>query len=171
MNFSYANFCLTNKDFIIMVYTEVESKDFKRVQKLIDTNDDGSKMCRLIKDPSKAIRRYVAGRILTGEGVLSIEDYRKKNFGKFASFANRAIELNATYFDIIVTFIKNDDIDIIVDWIIDEYLNEDQVYDLMMYKNKKGMNNKSSIFNYIINNYIKNEDRERLACDIAKIFL
>ena len=28
----------------IKVYTEVENKDFKRVQKLIDTNDDGSKM-------------------------------------------------------------------------------------------------------------------------------
>ena len=66
-----------------MVYTEVENKDFKRVQKLIDTNDDGSKMCKLIKDSSKAIRRYVAGRILTGEGALSIEDYRKRNFGRF----------------------------------------------------------------------------------------
>ena len=38
-----------------MIYTEVENKDFKRVQKLIDTNDDGSKMCKLIKDSSKAI--------------------------------------------------------------------------------------------------------------------
>lgn len=103
-----------------MVYTEVENKDFKRVQKLIDTNDDGSKMCKLIKDSSKAIRRYVAGRILTGEGALSIEDYRKKNFGRFSSFANRAIELNGTYFDIIVTFLKKDDIDNVVDWLIDD---------------------------------------------------
>lgn len=156
-----------------MVYTEVENKDFKRVQKLIDTNDDGSKMCKLIKDSSKAIRRYVAGRILTGEGALSIEDYRKKNFGRFGAFANRAIELNGTYFDIIVTFIKKDDIDNIVDWLIDEYLNENQVYDLMMYKSKKGSSDysKSIMFNYIITNYIPVGDREGLACDIVKIFL
>lgn len=155
-----------------MVYTEVENKDFKRVQKLIDTNDDGSTMCKLIKDSSKAIRRYVAGRILTGEGALSIEDYRKKNFGRFSSFANRAIELNGTYFDIIVTFLKKDDIDNVVDWLIDDYLNENQVYDLMMYKSKKKKDySKSVMFNYIITNYIPVGDREGLACDIVKIFL
>lgn len=154
-----------------MVYTEVENKDFKRVQKLIDTNDDGSAMCKLIKDSSKAIRRYVAGRILTGEGPLSIEDYRKRNFGRFSSFANRAIELNGTYFDIIVTFLKKDDIDNVVDWLIDDYLNENQVYDLMMYKSKKKKEySKSVMFNYIIN-YIEVGDREGLACDIVKIFL
>ena len=45
--------------------------------------------------------------------------------------------MNGTYFDIIVTFLKKDDIDNVVDWLIDDYLNENQVYDLMMYKSKK----------------------------------
>lgn len=153
-----------------MVYTEVENKDFKRVQKLIDTNDDGSKMCKLIKDMNKAIRRYVVARRLTGEGPLSIEDYRNKNFGRYSSFANKAIELGATYFDIIINFVKNNEIENVIDWLIDEYLNENQVYDLMMYKSKN-FYSYSRLLNYIILNYIPVEDREGLACDIVKIFL
>lgn len=52
------------------------------------------------------------------------------------------------------------------------YLNENQVYDLMMYKSKKKKEySKSVMFNYIINNYIEVGDREGLACDIVKIFL
>lgn len=153
-----------------MIYTEVEKKDYKRVQKLIDKNDDGSKMSKSIKDMNKAIRRYVVARRLTGEGKLSIEDYRNENFGKFSSFANRALELGATYFDITVNFIKKDDIEEVIDWIIDEYLNENQVYDLMNYKSKNFYSD-CRLLNYVILNYIPVGDREGLACDIYKIFL
>ena len=51
-----------------MVYKEVENKDFKRVQKLIDTNDDGSKMCKLIKITGKGISGDLAHLLI---GLLS----------------------------------------------------------------------------------------------------
>lgn len=153
-----------------MIYTQLENKDFKRVQKLIDNNDDGTNMCKVIKDMNKAIRRYVVARILTAEGPLRIEDYRNKNYGKYSSFCKRAIELGATYFDIIVNFIKPDDLPNVIDWIIDEYLNETQIEFIMNYKNHNYHSNER-LFNYVIINCIDVGDREGLACDIVKIFL
>lgn len=150
-----------------MIYTKIEKKDIDRVQKLIDKDDDGSRMSKSIKDMNKAIRRYVASRILMGEGPISIEDFKNNNYGKFSSFCNRAVELGATYLNIIVHFIKEEDIPIVIDWIIDEYLNEEQFNDYMShikydYEPEKKLD-------ILINNFIN--DKDRLACDIYKIFL
>lgn len=153
-----------------MIYTILEKKDFDRVQKLIDNNDDGSRMSKSIKDMNKAIRRYVVSRKLTGEGPLKLDDYRNKNYGKYSSFCNKAIELGATYFNIIVHFINKDDVPAVIDWIADEYLNEEQMRQFMKVRSEH-FHSYEGLLDYIVNNFIEVGDREVLACDIYKIFL
>ncbi len=154
-----------------MIYTNVEKKDFDRVQKLIDKNDDGLRMNKSIKDMNKAIRRYVVSRRLTGEGPLSEEDFKNGNYGKYSSFCNRAIELDASYFNIIINFMKPDDIPALFDWIMDEYLNEEQVKEIMRIRSVN-FHSYEGLIDYIMTNFINNEeDRNKLAKDIYKVFL
>lgn len=154
-----------------MIYTNVEKKDFDRVQKLIDKNDDGTRMSKSIKDMNKAIRRYVVSRRLTGEGPLSEEDFRNGNYGKFSSFCSRAIELGASYFNIIINFMKPDDIPALFDWIMDEYLNEDQVREIMKIRSVN-FHSYEGLVDYIMSKFIVDDkERERLAKDIYKVFL
>lgn len=154
-----------------MIYTNVEKKDFDRVQKLIDNNDDGSRMSKSIKDMNKAIRRYVVSRRLTGEGTLSEEDFKNSNYGKFSSFCNRAIELGASYFNIVINFVKPDDLPAVFDWIMDEYLNEYQVTRIMKIRATE-LHSYERLIDYIMTNFIVDDkERERLARDILKLFL
>ena len=74
---------------------EVASKDWDRMQTLINKNSDGAGVAKTIKDKTKAIDRYIAGLKLSGT------ELNKPPFeGKFADFGNRALELGATYADI-----------------------------------------------------------------------
>ena len=150
-----------------MIYTKIERKDIDRVQKLIDNNDDGSRMSKSIKDMNKAIRRYVVSRKLTNEGPISLDDFKNNNYGKFSSFCNRAIELGATYLNIIVNFLNEADIPMVIDWIVDEYLNEKQFNNYMAYINYEP----EKKLDILITNFINDNDKDRLACDIYKIFL
>lgn len=154
-----------------MIYTNVEKKDFDRVQKLIDKSDDGTRMSKSIKDMNKAIRRYVVSRRLTGEGPLSEEDFKNGNYGKFSSFCSRAIELGASYFNIIINFVKPDDIPALFDWIMDEYLNEEQVKEIMKIRSVH-FHSYEGLVDYVMSKFIiDDKDRERLAKDILKLFL
>lgn len=85
------------------MHLTVEDKDWNRMYDLIVDGKDGAGVARSIKSKEKAVARYVAAmRLLSRNPADYYEDdtYNKYFKGDFADFANKALDLGATYDDI-----------------------------------------------------------------------
>lgn len=86
---------------------KVQDKDYKRMMKLVLTDDTGSKALSAIKDKNKAMQRYVAGLKLKGGTEVKYEQRKSGSYsfsGPFWQFAELAIDLGATPEEIVELF-------------------------------------------------------------------